>query len=74
MNDQCPKCSHRKATARALTRANAERIMKELAAQLRETRPSLTAEQSEELAMESMLLKRPTLLVSCDSCSFEWFE
>lgn len=74
MEDKCPKCSHRKATAQALTRKDAERIMREIAQDMRQTRPGLSVAESEEIAMESILTKRPTLLVKCDSCTHEWFE
>jgi ribosomal protein L44E len=71
----CPNCKTcKEATAHPLTRTEAEKFVKRIAADLRAESPSLSVQGSEEEAMRMILLKRPTLVAQCDGCGYEWFE
>jgi hypothetical protein len=70
----CQHCTSKAATARELTRAGAESLLKKMAADFKGVRSSLTDAQAEELAMASILAKRPKLIVTCDGCGHEWVE
>lgn len=67
-------CEHKVETARALTVTDAERWKRRLAADLRAARPGLSPVDAEELAMASILARRPTLVVTCDACGRERLE
>jgi hypothetical protein len=69
----CPKCECKTATAATLTRGLAKDVMKKIAKDLR-LGTGMTIARSEEVAMASILTKRPQLLVVCDGCKFEWLE
>jgi energy-coupling factor transporter ATP-binding protein EcfA2 len=48
--------------------------MRRMAEDLRAQQPTLSVGHSEELAIASILTKRPQLIARCDGCGSEWFE
>jgi hypothetical protein len=72
----CPMCKGKIATARTLVRRDAERIMQLMAQEMRRLRPDLSIADSEEVAKQSILIRRPSVIVQCDNanCRHEWVE
>lgn len=68
---KCYKCGGIRFTARPLTRQGAETLASQMAAELREASPALSEDGSLWLARKQILIKRPRLVVKCDSCGYE---
>jgi hypothetical protein len=74
MND-CPRCQA-PGTVHELTRQKAVELMRTFASDVRVARggdEGISRKDAEDVAKESILMRRPTVYACCTSCAFEWF-
>jgi hypothetical protein len=72
----CPRCQATATNTHELTRGKAIELMRAFASDVRVMRggdQGISKQDAEDVAKESILMRRPTVYASCCECNFEWF-